>query len=155
VLGWVGKHDIASSKVVDAILLERCHESLRAYWITERGLVAPDVSQHIMKGLMRGLAHMHSLSIVHLDLTPNSIILVWGLQKKRGLTPNKSDFGSAMLLCSSDALPVARTRSDLRCTWTYRAPEISLGLPFRISSRRMERRGDRTRVVHRAKTYSN
>ena len=75
VLGWIGNDDLAPSQVVHGILFERCCESLRSRWKTSRGLVPPEATQRIMKCITRGLAHIHSRFVAHLDVTPANILL--------------------------------------------------------------------------------
>ena len=125
VLGWIGNDDLAPSQVVHGILFERCCESLRGRWKTTRGLVPPEATQRIMKCITRGLAHIHSLFVAHLDVTPANILLQWNVD---GLCAKLSDFGTSVLLQNVSA--IGCTRQNMKCTWTYRAPEISLGLPF-------------------------
>ncbi len=134
-LAWVADEASRPCKLV----FERCQQSLRAYWRSCEGLIDPKASRRCCKGLLRGAHHLHSHCVVHLDICPNNCLMSWDAEL--GLTLKLCDFGQSATLarpapCDPGSSSVADlclppvTRESMVGTWTYRAPEISMGLPF-------------------------
>ena len=132
-------------------ILEYCRESLMAMHKAYEGLLPVLTQSIVLRGTARGLAHIHALAIAHFDLSLGNIMLQWASDS--GLIAKIADFGCSMRLRtpppgpgSANALwptsllqnnlagypeyQQAVHRSDVTCTWTYRAPEITLGLRY-------------------------
>ncbi len=135
-LAWVA--DTAASPP-SKLIFERCQGSLRAYWRSCEGLIDRKVTRRCCKGLVRGVHHLHSHCVLHLDICPNNCLMSWDAEL--GLTVKLCDFGQSATLslrapCDPRPSSVADlclppvTRATMVGTWTYRAPEISIGLPF-------------------------
>ena len=140
-------HEDVDSFSPQSLVFERCDESLQAYWKQMCGLLPPRVRHSCVKGLCRGLMHLHSKVVAHLDLSMANCVLQWGVD---GLLLKVTDFGSARCAVGAgvDAVVSGLGSADVNanevwtvgdefnmvCTWTYRAPEISLGLPFGLAA---------------------
>lgn len=103
------KADIFDKQIY--IASEYAPDGSLADWITNHQGTAPSVFAAIemTKGILSGLAHLHSKSVIHRDLKPENILL-------QGETPRIADFGIARILRDSDTSQVAGTPS-------YMAPE--------------------------------
>ena len=140
VLGW-----IADGTSCNGLIMEWCDETLHHCCERQRWLLERELRHHIINGVVRGLAHIHGLGVAHFDLKPENILLKWSVQ---GVVPKINDFGTSCFLHPrGDALQSALgvpmlqeplpgrycqavSPSDTVCTWVYRAPEISFGLPY-------------------------
>ena len=97
---------------------------------------------------------MHDFAIAHFDPTPSNILIHWP-DDGGFLIAKIADFGCSMRLQELPPSPGAvlvqwpramlrnkiypeyqkcTCRAEMTCTWTYRAPEISLGLPYGFPS---------------------
>ncbi len=76
--------------------------------------LAPADAVEMAKGILSGLAHLHSRSVIHRDLKPENILL-------QGETPRIADFGIARAIRESGTTMVAGTPS-------YMAPECFDGI---------------------------
>ncbi|CAN5764724.1 hypothetical protein BH20ACI4_BH20ACI4_14380 [soil metagenome] len=103
------KADIFDKQIY--IASEYAPDGSLADWITNHRGSAPSVfdSIEMTKGILSGLAHLHSKSVIHRDLKPENILL-------QGETPRIADFGIARILRDSHTSQVAGTPS-------YMAPE--------------------------------
>ena len=130
------------------LILEWCQESLQMMWTNFEGLIPEDVHTVVLQGVLRGLVHVHAHAVVHLDLAPGNIMLKW--HACAGLVAKIGDFGMSVRLrrpppgadrtkswpqlwCDAEREPEFikdDTPKDACGTWTYRAPEITLGLPY-------------------------
>ena len=106
------------------ILMECCPQSLNDYWLSEVGLVGADVRRKCLSHMLRGLSYLHATEIVHLDICPNNILMLWHAWS--GLLAKIADFGCAHFLAPDKFL----TSTEKVTTLQYRAPEVALGLPF-------------------------
>jgi serine/threonine protein kinase len=129
-------------------ILEHCRETLMAMTKAYEGLLPVDTQSTVLRGTARGLAHIHAFAIAHFDLSPGNILIHW--LSDSGLVAKIADFGcsrrlrtpppgSANVLWPTSLLQgpsyypeyqKAVSPTDVTCTWTYRAPEITLGLPY-------------------------
>ena len=138
---------VESGGQVQRIVFEAGEQSLRDHWKSKRGLISPEVSQRCLKGLARALEYMHGRQVAHLDITQRNVLLCWSVH---GLQAKVMDFGLSkwrkvsggplrdftgdpadeeVSPCGWQVWSHDDTR-DMVCTWTYRAPEITLGLPY-------------------------
>jgi dual specificity tyrosine-phosphorylation-regulated kinase 2/3/4 len=82
------------------------------------GFFAPRRAQAVARRLLRALAFLHSLGLVHADLKPENVLVADGAEPRVKVI----DLGSSCFV--TDALaPYVQSRS-------YRAPEVILGLPY-------------------------
>ena len=148
--GLAGSEESPAGTGLGGLILEHCNESLQAMWTRYEGLI-PEVEQSVLLlDTLRGLRHVHSHAVVHLDLTPGNILIKW--QAHDGLVAKIGDSGTSVRLrepppgidsanmnkwprrwCLAELEPefiTADKLDDAHCTWTYRAPEITLGLPY-------------------------
>ena len=129
-------------------ILEHCRETLMAMTKAYEGLLPVDTQSTVLRGTARGLAHIHAFAIAHFDLSPGNILIHW--LSDSGLVAKIADFGcsrrlrtpppgTATVLWPTSLLQgpsyypeyqKAVSPDDVTCTWTYRAPEITLGLPY-------------------------
>ena len=103
------KADIFDKQIY--IASEYAPDGSLADWIENHHGFAPSVFAAIemTKGILSGLAHLHSKSVIHRDLKPENILL-------QGETPRIADFGIARILRDSHSSQIAGTPS-------YMAPE--------------------------------
>ncbi|TFK81575.1 kinase-like protein, partial [Polyporus arcularius HHB13444] len=83
--------------------------------------------------LLRGLHFLHSLNIVHTDIKPHNIVLrSSGLNNIRRMRPDGFFLNSVELYIVDfgDAVILEKTGSGVVGTDAYRAPEVTLGLPW-------------------------
>eukprot|EP00928_Gymnodinium_smaydae_P021114 TRINITY_DN18219_c0_g1_i1.p1 TRINITY_DN18219_c0_g1~~TRINITY_DN18219_c0_g1_i1.p1 ORF type:complete len:440 (-),score=54.21 TRINITY_DN18219_c0_g1_i1:257-1576(-) len=83
-----------------------------------RGL-SEDVATHIMRGLLRGVQHVHERGVLHRDIKPENIA-VHGLDNNATLI----DFDCSCLLSDLEAI------KGIRGTPGYIAPEVIVGVPY-------------------------
>jgi serine/threonine protein kinase len=92
-------------------------------------LLEPRRALHILRGVLRGLEHVHSQGVVHRDLKPENILLV-----NQDGDPDFAkilDFGIAKLLESGADEGVTLTQAGMAFgTPLYMAPEQALGNPL-------------------------
>ena len=135
-------------------IMEYCRDSLTSLTKSYEGLLPVLTQSTALRGTARGLAHMHGFAIAHLDLTPSNILIHW--PDDGGLLIAKiADFGCSVRLRELPPSPGAvlvqwpramlqnksypeylqcTCQAEMTCTWTYRGPEISLGLPYGFPS---------------------
>lgn len=103
------KADIFDKQIY--IASEYAPDGSLADWIGKHQGCAPSVFAAIemTKGILSGLAHLHSKSVIHRDLKPENILL-------QGEIPRIADFGIARILKDSHSSQIAGTPS-------YMAPE--------------------------------
>ena len=101
----------AASAVGDGLILEYCSESLEQHWRKYRGLLPKETQLTCAKHLLRGVAHMHERSIVHLDLAPKNLLMLWGARD--GLRLKIADLGLSSRLPPSDLLPGCQALQQL------------------------------------------
>eukprot|EP00512_Aurantiochytrium_limacinum_P011316 CAMPEP_0171589352 /NCGR_PEP_ID=MMETSP0961-20121227/14791_1 /TAXON_ID=87120 /ORGANISM="Aurantiochytrium limacinum, Strain ATCCMYA-1381" /LENGTH=926 /DNA_ID=CAMNT_0012148621 /DNA_START=90 /DNA_END=2867 /DNA_ORIENTATION=+ len=89
------------------LITERCHQSLQNLLYNYNASLSLDQEDTIIKGIVRGLKHLHSLYIVHGNIQPESVLLVDGSNGNIKLT----DIGIA---------PAKLTDK----TYRYAAPEL-------------------------------
>lgn len=88
------------------------------------GHIAPQVARAWSADILRGLDHVHSLSIIHRDMKPGNIILAID-QQTVALKAQLADFGSTRDKARKGK-DVAYTRNCLVGTSWYRPPELYL-----------------------------
>lgn len=103
------KADIFDKQIY--IASEYAPDGSLANWMEKNHGSAPSVFAAIemSKGILSGLAHLHSKSVIHRDLKPENILL-------QDETPRIADFGIARILRDSHSSQIAGTPS-------YMAPE--------------------------------
>ena len=103
------KADVVDDQIY--IASEYAPDGSLADWIKKNHGAAPTVFAAIemTKGILAGLAHLHSKLVIHRDLKPENILL-------QGDIPRIADFGIARLLKDSHSSQIAGTPS-------YMAPE--------------------------------
>ncbi len=103
------KADIFDKQIY--IASEYAPDGSLADWINAHHGSAPSVfaALEMTKGILSGLAHLHSKSVIHRDLKPENILL-------QGEIPRIADFGIARILRDSHSSQIAGTPS-------YMAPE--------------------------------
>ncbi|TVT99408.1 hypothetical protein EJB05_55228 [Eragrostis curvula] len=95
-----------------SILYDPCHRNGRPF-------LEADV-RCIMRQLLGGVSHMHSLKIMHRDIKPGNILVVKGSAGGSSITVKICDFGLAASMSDKPAYDRAGTRR-------YMAPEVLLG----------------------------
>lgn len=100
----------------------------------KRNNVCNSKKKKIMLGIMKGLEHMHGLNIIHRDLKPENILL------DSEDNPKIIDFGNSIFLknASEKIHPIydklnPEKSSVEHVSRYYRAPEISLYIPYSFS----------------------
>ncbi len=103
------KADVVKNQIY--IASEYAPDGSLADWIRKNHGCAPTpfAAIEMTKGILAGLAHLHSKSVIHRDLKPENILL-------QGEIPRIADFGIARMLKDSQSLKVAGTPN-------YMAPE--------------------------------
>ncbi|KAK1294604.1 putative serine/threonine-protein kinase GCN2 [Acorus calamus] len=115
------------------IQMEYCPRTLRQVFESFSGLFDKEVTWHLFRQIVEGLAHIHSQGIIHRDLTPNNIFFDARNDIKIG------DFGLAKFLkleqldhdqnFTVDATGVSMDGTGQVGTYFYTAPEIEQGWP--------------------------
>lgn len=103
------KADIADDQIY--IASEYAPDGSLADWIAKNQGSAPTplAAIEMTKGILAGLAHLHSKSVIHRDLKPENILL-------QGEIPRIADFGIARMLKDTQSLQMGGTPN-------YMAPE--------------------------------
>jgi serine/threonine protein kinase len=85
-------------------------------WLDSNGKKAPsnEKAVELMRGILRGIEHLHSRNIVHRDLKPDNILL-------QGNFPRIADFGISRIILENSALTKAIGSP------AYMSPEAFLG----------------------------
>ena len=78
-------------------------------------------ARHDSGVLCSAMAYLHSLDILHGDLSGNNILLACNNDDQRGFTAKVADFGMARMLCQGE---VVQTRAI--GTITHMPPELML-----------------------------
>ncbi|KAK1319028.1 putative serine/threonine-protein kinase GCN2 [Acorus calamus] len=115
------------------IQMEYCPRTLRQVFESFYGPFDKEVTWHLFRQIIEGLAHIHSQGIIHRDLTPNNIFFDARNDIKIG------DFGLAKFLkleqldhdqnFTVDATGVSMDGTGQVGTYFYTAPEIEQGWP--------------------------
>lgn len=108
------KADIVDGQIY--IASEYAPDGSLSDWLRQNNGKAPSIDSalEIIKGILAGLAHLHSKKVVHRDLKPDNILL-------QGEVPRIADFGIARVLKDSHT-------SQLAGTPGYMAPEGFKGI---------------------------
>lgn len=109
------------------VLYELADESLSDRWKRQAGIFALPMAQHIMRGVLSGLTHMHHHGAMHRDLKPANVLLRASAHEP--LQVFIADFGWGGVWDGSDAAD----RTPGAITWPYRAPEITLSSCYGLS----------------------
>lgn len=106
------------AKVTQSIILEYYPSNMELFIFRNARPIKEVEIRRIVKGILRGLAHLDSLGIAHRDLKPENILL------DSKLNPVINDFGSAKRLSVNDSLIPSRLQHDtlLMTAMPYRAP---------------------------------
>lgn len=108
------KADIVDNQIY--IASEYAPDGSLCDWLKRHNGKAPSLSDAVemAKGILSGLAHLHSKKVIHRDLKPDNILL-------QGEIPRIADFGIARILKESHSSQIAGTPS-------YMAPEGFKGI---------------------------
>ena len=118
----VPSHD--ATQEVLGVLMECCDSNVDEHWRERMGLVDRAFQTRCLKHVLQGLRHLHTCSVVHLDLGPKNVLLLW--HAWTGLCAKIADFGQSVCL-----EPGCRIQQKGKVTtWPYRAPEVALGLQY-------------------------
>jgi serine/threonine protein kinase len=111
------------------IVMEYLEGQPLSRYLVHHGTLSPEFESHVWLQVCSGLAHAHSLGLVHRDITPANIFLVG---EPPALTVKLIDFGLAKMIAeSADKF----TRSGLLFgTLDYMSPEMCGGQPVDLRS---------------------
>lgn len=118
----VALHDAFVNGIFFYFVMERCGGDLLET-ITQRGDISEAMVTVFFRGMLQGLAHVHSAGVVHRDIKPANFLLAVD-----GATVKLCDFGLAV------CLPPGGVVAGAFGTAPYMSPEMLLGRPYGTST---------------------
>ena len=109
---------VMAGKVLDSMIFEFCEETLSARWKRHNRILPPEFTVELVRDMVCGLMHLHSMCVAHRDLKMDNMMLQVGAGGRVRLKLCDYGWCKPMTYESSLATPVFA-----QC---YRAPEIVL-----------------------------
>ncbi len=116
----------ASAATIDSIIFEMCDETLEHRFRRQAGILEGDLTVRLVRDMVHGIAHLHSLGFAHRDLKMDNTLLRVGEDGQLRL--KLADFGWSKVK-QETASPATAAYADV-----YKPPEIVLGLPYATSA---------------------
>lgn len=114
--------DVLNHEGVVCIVLERYDIDLREVLLSDQKLETSH-TRYIILQILRGIAHMHALNVIHRDVKPANILL------KKDCTTVLGDFGLARWVPAIVNEQNMMLTDNVVTRW-YRAPEVLMGKSY-------------------------
>ena len=106
------------------LYMELCDKSLKDYYITDTQSIELGDLQHVVRGVLTGLVHLHDLKIIHRDIHPGNILLkkTSESERLRDMVVKLGDFNIMKWSPEEERTPTQTSFSAVQ----FRAPELLL-----------------------------
>jgi calcium/calmodulin-dependent protein kinase I len=119
----VSAYDFFSHAGKPHIILEYVPNGSLMELVSKKGRLSENQARPIMAGILRGVAYLHSLGIVHRDIKPDNVLMASMTE------PKISDFGLSIFVSGDAPLVTSIVGTPL-----YVSPEACSGVPYGLPS---------------------